>query len=193
MKRILQLLLVVIVSLPLRSYAQNTAESNKPIEIGSHILQQEGNDTHSFKNGPYSYQNVLDFPGLSKEILFEKTKGWAVKTLKTAPETIFFDENKNSISVNAGFLFPDMSNTGKQIVEFKMILSFKENKIRIQLSDFEYHGYQQQTYNPIQMQFHKLKPLGKKHMQRLYDQFDEQLTSMQQSLIKAIKTTNDNW
>ncbi len=180
------LLSIFLIAAAVTSFSQ---EAKKPeVEVGSQVLTQTGNDKYCYNNGVYSYEKIMDIPTTDKKELYSRVKKWVIGTLKTSKEHIFFDdENNNSITVTTGLHLKDNGFTN-QSVEFKMIISFKDNKVRIEASEFRYYGFD--GFAPQQKPLNDLRPFGKKFMQKIYDDFDENFVAMRKSMLATAKTAS---
>lgn len=97
------------------------------------------------ESGKFVYEKVIDVPGTSKQELYNKMKAWVLANIKTVDNNIVFDDNNfGSIvttptlglkNVNGVYALRD------QLLNFKLIISFKENKFRIEATSFHYKGY----------------------------------------------------
>jgi hypothetical protein len=191
LRKSLQIFALISMLSMTQSFGQNT--SSPQIELGSKALYQEGSKKYSYDNGTYSYENVIDVTGTGKAALYDNAKKWIIANLKTPKESLFFDEdNKTSITANTAIRLKDQFGVTNQLVDFKLTINFKDDKVRIIASDFVYHGLY--PGNLFQKSFNDLRPFSKKVMRTIYEEFDTQFEAMTTGLINGIKNKqSDNW
>ncbi|MBS1779334.1 MAG: DUF4468 domain-containing protein [Bacteroidetes bacterium] len=177
------------------SFAQDASERNS--EIGSKVLMQEGTDKVSWKNGKYTYEKILEVPGVDKKTLYERAKAWVKVNVKTSQDHIYFDDNEqNSILATTALKIKDSKNSvmTNQFVDFKFKIYFKEGKVKIACDDFVYHGISQ-AGEVLQKDFDNLKSMYKTFQKEIYTDFDEHFPQMITSLESSLKKSgnDDKW
>src|SRR4051812_29877238 len=74
----------------------------------------------------FFYEKVFDVPNTTKDVLYDRVKKWVVKNVKGGESNIIFDNTaKESINATTGL---QLKGTLNGIVEFKLNISFKDNK-----------------------------------------------------------------
>lgn len=177
-RKLLQILTLVLF-VTNHSFAQNSSD-------GSAILQKN-------ESGEYIYEKIVTIEKVSKDELYDRAKKWIIATLKTTQEALFFDDNhKESIVANTSVRLKDAYSLTSQRVEFKLSVSFKDNKARMQATDFVYRGLY--PGNLYQKSLHDLKPFSKRVKSSIYEDFDQQYINLVKDLTTALEGgKGDNW
>jgi Domain of unknown function (DUF4468) with TBP-like fold len=181
---------------PVPSFAQSSTEQtvDKKIKVGSKVLTQTGNSQYCYSNdGTYNYEGVMEVPNTTKKEIYSRVKQWIPQNLKTSGTDIFFDDEHNDrITFLTALLLKDVITN--QSVEFKVSISFKDNKFKLEAHSFIFRGIETGTI--WRKEFHNLRPLSKRKMQLIYDDFDFKFVAMIKSICAAAMNSApaaDNW
>lgn len=95
------------------------------------------------EDGKYYYDTVLNVGTISKQALYKKMKDWTMTNIKTIDNNISFDDNTFETIITTPTI--NMENLPhnwrvSQSINFKLKISFKENRMRIQANSFSYFG-----------------------------------------------------
>ncbi len=178
--------LAAIFTSPHSSIAQKT---------GSAVLTQTGTEEQSAKNGPYTYDKVELIPDGTKDKMYANVKAWIPLNLKVSNDNIALDATNGTIAVNVPLSLADIDATlSRQQVSFKMVLSFKDGKMRVQANDFQYYGSDARG-TIYAKHFEDLRPFVKNITRRIYEDFDKKFANLNQQIVLAAKGqhTNDEW
>lgn len=178
--------------LSIESFAQ---EESKSVNIGSKVLNQEGTDKNCFKNGVYTYEKVQSINNLKKEEIYDKLKSWIVSHYKMSNDNIIYDDaNKESITYNLVF----STNVQRKVltvqdINFKVLISIKDSKIKIEAKDFEFYGIDnvKKIYSGA---FNDLRPMFRGIQKDIYEEFDQQFMKMINGLTtEAFEAKKNDW
>lgn len=153
------------------------------------LTHSNNNEEHS----PFSYEQKVDAPGTEKAVLYDRVKKWIIGNLKASQESLFFDDaEKGSITANTAIPLKDNLRLSSQRVEFKLSISFKNDKMRIQATDFVYRSIYPGTI--YQKPFEDLHPFAKGLKRSIYEEFDGKFNALIKALTAtALDTKEDNW
>ena len=193
--RIKTFIALVFLSCFLFQIESNAQDESKDVNIGSKVLHQDGTDKNCFNNSVYTYEKVQSIDNLKKEDIYDKLKSWVISHYKMSNDNIIYDEsNKESITYNLTF-----STTIKkkvypiQDINFKVLISIKEGKIKIQAKDFEFYGVDYSnkiTAGP----FNDLRPIYRAFQKEVYEEFDQRFSKMINGLtIEAFEAKKNDW
>ncbi|MES2704006.1 MAG: DUF4468 domain-containing protein [Bacteroidota bacterium] len=142
--------------------------------------------------GVFFYDKVFDVTG-AKDILYDRAKQWMIKNIKTGDgKAIFDDAGKNNITFDVAWLLVKTNRADNPVVEFKVTLSFKDNKYKIVATQFmytdigrisEFSSMRKKTFNHY----------NKKTEDALFGDFDTKFSSMLKSLQSAEENKDSNW
>ena len=135
----------------------------------------------------FTYEKIIDLPSVTKDQAYARVKKWIVANLKTTDNNISFDDvEKNNIGTSTTMALDIKYLT--ESVSFKISISFKENKMRVNASQFMLHhpGLSPTPFNS------KLDFIPKKKVSELYTKFDENFTAMISAITEAA-IKDDNW
>jgi hypothetical protein len=199
---------------PANVFAQES-NNEKEIKVGSHVLKQQGESPYSYNNELYTYEKIWEAPNASKEDIYKRVKKWLSNpTGANAFDIVPDEESKDFIGAGIEIPLSDNEAAGlkNQRVTCKFSFSFKDGKMRLQVSDFMYladydYGYSSSvaytangstTHSQLdagayKMKLHSLKPLTKAAMNNIYKQFDESYLVVIRAMKKAVLTADSNW
>jgi len=144
----------------------------------------------------FTFEKIIDLPAVSKEQAYDRIKQWIITNLKTADNNIAFDDKeKNNISTATGLLLGKIPNAWlTNAVEFKISFSFKDNKMKINASQFVFEGQVQDEQNTT-CEFDQIKgPLYPKGIRKtIYKKFDEKFAALIASAEAAAAKKDDKW
>lgn len=95
------------------------------------------------EDGRLSYEKVVEINGAGKDQLYARMKAWVKSNVKTEDNNIEFDDaGKELIVTTPTLALRDlkMKHVTNQKVNFKLKLQFKEGRMRIVTSSFQYFG-----------------------------------------------------
>ncbi|XZF14380.1 DUF4468 domain-containing protein [Chitinophagaceae bacterium MMS25-I14] len=204
----------VVFTSPVSAQEKNTAayQSAENITIGSKVLKQKGESEYAYNNEPYFYEKVWEVPNTVKAEIFNRAKRWISHPVQASVRDLDMDEtDNNSIIAVVTLELKDIYGIKDQKVKFKMAFAFKDNKLRLQVSDFLYtayydygvsssSGYLGNTHytdvknnsGEYKMQFNNLRPITKKTMKAIYEDFDAAYLVLIRSMKKAVISNGDN-
>lgn len=94
-------------------------------------------------SGTYLTEIVLtvDLPNQPKDILFESSKIWLVKTFKSSPNIVQYEDKTKGSIIGGGTIqypcdgFMNCSAFGKDYIKFTITIDTEDNRARISFSD----------------------------------------------------------
>src|ERR1700722_20020340 len=86
----------------------------------------------------FTFEKIIDLPGVSKEQAYDRVKQWVLNNFKTIDNnTSIEDKGKDNINTSTTMILDKRKWwTDPPLVSFKISISFKENKIKINASQF---------------------------------------------------------
>ena len=140
----------------------------------------------------FTYEKIIDLPGISKEDAYARVKQWILANVKTVDNNISFDDkDKNSITTSAALLLEQKTNMfAVPFVEFKISIGFKENKMRITATQFIIGENGQEL--PFESE-HFFIGWPKKYKESCYKSFDEKFPAMITAMTAAAMKKDDKW
>lgn len=147
-------------------------------------------------NGKYVSKSVLQFNSLSKDSLFDLTLKWLqerkyIKTLgNKGINTI--DKPSGTIVVNQYFVPQSVPASANPRINFRLLLEFKDGKIRYTFTDFAYRTYH------VKYEFEGEYFIWNKHhkekLQEFIQECDAYISGSASELSEFIsKAKNDVW
>jgi hypothetical protein len=133
----------------------------------------------------YTYEKIVDLPSVTKQQAYDRVKKWIVANLKTTDNNISFDDvDRNNIGTSAALILQSKHNI--LTARFKISFSFKDNKLKINASQFT------MSSQVATVPFSEVLYIGKKHTRETYEKFDEDFSAMINAIVEAAKK-DDNW
>jgi|GEM_PF-3538149 hypothetical protein len=184
MRRILTALLIVLPFLAMAADKQ---------QFKSAVLTTDA-------NGNLAYEKVVPASN-NKAELYRKMRYWiTANTSSSDLNTLFDDNNHEMIIVSPTLQLNDFKNNSvnTQKVSFKLILSFKDNKMRIQASNFNYFALVGNTLAPVSKPLQDIDfVLGYQNpVKRIGELFDQSFASFVATVEKVAAEPApdlDNW
>ena len=147
--------------------------------------------------GNYVYEKIVPIEGKNKDELYNSVKRWIQANVKTVDNNISFDDKNMESIVTTPTLA--LANSKKnwiidQSINFKLVIDFKDNKIRISASSFIYYGLNDNAYpkkiftGPIES-----FETGKSYIEVITPNVDSALKAFFDGLEKSATTKKDNW
>ena len=131
----------------------------------------------------YSYQNVFDVAGKSKDDLFALLKDWVIKNVKTQSNTNYFDEQgKNAISTT--ITFPVIYNSS---LEVKINIEVKDAKYRLTANSFIWYS---KTGTAKNLGDWDGINNGRNAQNKIIEDVDEKFSKIVSSILSAVKDGN---
>ncbi len=109
-------------------------------------LQAQAQIPKDSVNNVYSYQGVVKVDSATKQQLYFKAKAWILKTLKSTDNIVELDDKEfNSITASGTIIMnkiggngPFSSSLDDAKLNFKVIVQFKEGKLKYAFENFTY-------------------------------------------------------
>lgn len=148
-------------------------------------------------DGTFRFEKIINIEGQNKEALYKRLKEWVLANVKTADNNIIFDDTNFERIVTTPTL--SIENVKRYVINqkanFKLNLSFKDNKIKVTATSFSYFGTDcnRKVYS-IPLETVYIKAIIPNPNKKIGENFDFAFSSMIQSLEKAANTVeNSNW
>lgn len=144
-------------------------------------------------NGNWFYEKIIPVENTSKKELYARMKRWVISNVKTADNNkLQDDENYEAIITTPTVGIEDLRSNWivAQNMNFKLTISFKDNKLKIYAASFSYYGNSGGLMGGPLETF----ATGKAWIKDLNPKFDTAFTRFIDELIAAASTKNDsNW
>jgi hypothetical protein len=96
------------------------------------------------ESGLVVYTDVIELPGMSKEVIHEKAKFWIISTLKSGDNMVELDGSNSDKIVGTGGMVISELDAGKErevhysyaTLNFKFIVFIKEGKLKYSVNNF---------------------------------------------------------
>jgi hypothetical protein len=93
--------------------------------------------------GHWQYEKVIEVPNSTKEVLYKKMKDWVISNIKSVDvNSSYDDKNFEEIVTTPTLAIEDTKNklVRNQSINFKFRILFKDNKMKIEATNFNYFG-----------------------------------------------------
>lgn len=86
----------------------------------------------------FTFEKIIELPGISKEQAFDRVKQWVLNNFKTIDNnTALDDKGKDNINTSTTMMLDKRKWwTDPPLVSFKISIAFKDNKMKINASQF---------------------------------------------------------
>lgn len=108
--------------------------------IGFAKAKLEPTSLHLDESGKWTYEKVVEVPNTSKDVLYERMKKWVLTNVKSVDKNTLTDDPNHETLITNVTISLDKIFFWNAEINFKLILEFKENKLRITASSFTYYG-----------------------------------------------------
>ena len=145
--------------------------------------------------GKVKYTAVINFPGKTKDSLYDKAKLWVTSTFKSSDNLITFDDVKKDKIVATGSVLVDslqLPCSGKPYamntyINFKFVISFKDGKIRYSLENILLTYINCIFYNVVVTGLEDIKPGANSWTKKMIAEFQSNVyKSVNKTIIKLI-------
>lgn len=121
------MLMLGLVAMSMSAFAQDADQVFKKDEV----------------SGDYYYEEVVQVPGVKKEVMYDRAKKWVIANFKTADNNIKFDDAEFSIVNSAAIKIDKRMFTGIDIkdgaYDFKLHLWFKDDKYKVRVDNMMFY------------------------------------------------------
>lgn len=151
------------------------------------------------EDGYLTYEKIVQAEGLSKDVLYARMKAWVRDNIKTADNNIEFDDvGKELIVTTPTLSLKDlkMKHVTNQKVNFKLKLQFKDGRMRVTASSFQYFGIdinQNIHTEPLEdLSFKRIMPNPLKQIVPIFDEtFSAFISSIEKAALQADSKDKD--
>jgi len=143
----------------------------------------------TYTNGDLQYQEVIEYPGQSKEQVYSSVKKWINVTYSNPKEVISSDlENEQIKGTGIGSQTLTVTALSICALKYNFLIEIKEGKARITYTSL----YVLEGRNPLKAYTHKgSKQKTSKAAIRMTDEANSYLSSLTKSM--TVQPNNENW
>ena len=148
------------------------------------------------EDGIWQYEKVIVSDNQSKEVLYKTIKDWVLQNVRTVDNNIIFDDiNFEAIVTTPTIQLADIKRLCvNQTVNFKLVIKFKDNRIRVSATGFNYHGVDGGRAYMVPIQELHIKNMFPNPEKKVFENFDLAFSSFITLLEKAtMNTKKDTW
>jgi hypothetical protein len=137
---------------------------------------------------PVSFERVIEAPGQSQAVLYQKVKTWVITNLEPSDNYLFFnDEGRDSVMTIGFMTLDDLPQAQNQIVNFRALIQVGEGKVTFLGSQFVYRAINKatgETYDPPLLTLDGLPDPVKAG---IYSGFDRKFERLIESLERVVQ------
>lgn len=151
------------------------------------------------EDGRLAFEKVVEVNGAGKDQLYTRMKAWVKENVKTEDNNIEFDDaGKELIVTTPTLALKDlkMKHVTNQHVNFKLKLQFKEGRMRILASSFQYFGIDINRNihtEPLEdVSFKRIMPNPLKQIGPIFDEtFSAFVAAIEKAAVQSEARTSD--
>ena len=136
----------------------------------------------------YSFERLIEAPGQSQAVLYQKVKTWVITNLEPSDNYLFFNDVGQDSVMTVGFMtLDDLPQVQNQIVNFRALIRVEPGKVTFLGSQFVYRAINKasgETYDPPLLTLDELQEPVKAG---IYSGFDRKFERLIESLERVVK------
>lgn len=134
----------------------------------------------------YTYQDVVETPGISSKDLYVRANSWFATRYNSAQNVIQYNDKEEGKIIGKG-AFTLLYSMAERMVNYTITIEVKEGRYRYTISQFSLDW----LTNPTVQSFESLPAMNKK---KILPKTDEHIRALIEDLTEAMKTNKkDDW
>lgn len=178
------ILYIFLVILPFFAFAHNITPT---------VLMRDN------ENDIWHYEKVINIENTSQKDIYDRLKLWVLSNVKTGDvNNLFDDKNMETIITTPTLSMPDLKwkVMQEQLINFKLKIEIKDNKIRVSARDFVYYGkasiFRGEPHTGA-IETLKISGLNKNDYKQIGDNIDRVFIAFIEDLEKNIRANKSDW